>query len=183
MRIDFGGYRGYGIYYKPNEERVAKFLEKLKAEYKKDRIGVNSIATVNLVDSIISGEKPAYELFDNLDEQQPVLEGIGSDKLWDVLDRASLMEQRRLFTVLKRRYGLDSSGSEEWYLVYKSELPIIESLVNGYSKRYNKAKDDKDNKVSIYRYLLDDAKRTLETFKQKIQKGEEIAKEKNMSQY
>ena len=183
MRIDFGGYRGYGIYYSFNEERVAKFLEKLKAEYKKDRIEENSITAVNLADSIISGEKPAYELLDNLDEQQPVLEWIGFERLWNVLDRASLMEQRRLFTVLKRRYGLDSSGSEEWYLVYKSELPIIESLVNSYSKRYNKAKDDKDNKVSMYRFLLDDAKGTLETFRQKIQRGEEIAKEKNMSKY
>jgi hypothetical protein len=180
MDLNFGGYRGYQLYYSSDKDRASNFLSKLKGEYKKAYKIKKSETIVNLIEQIIRGEEKAQTFIDNIPEQKPVLEWIGSKKLWEVLDRAEFMEQRQLFSVLTERYGVNSSGADEWYLVYKSELGILEDFVNGYNARYDKAKEDRDNKVHIYSLLKDDSIRVLDGFKKKMEKGEKIIKQREV---
>jgi hypothetical protein len=174
MKVELGGYRGYQLYYSVDKKRVAKFLDRVKKEYKKSKEVNMSISINELVSEIIESKKDVYQFYDKFEQFQPTLEWVGSDTMWRLLDKIQLEEQRVLFSTLNSRYGLNSLGCEDSCLAYKSEEPILESLVEGYTKRYEKAKEDKDNKVSMYCFLKVDSERTLNGFKDKMKKGEEV---------
>lgn len=174
IEIDFLDYRGYQINSFYDEPRVVKFLEKVKEKYKQTSKKRNSNVINVLVNDIEQGNKKLYKLFDNVEQWQPILEWIGIDNLWKLLDSSNLRYQRRLLSKLNNRYGLNVAGGEERYLAYKSERKILENLLNGYKERYEKAKKDRDNKVFMYSKLKDDAEKISKGFIEKLDKGEAI---------
>ena len=174
--IDFFGYRGYQLYYTADKTRVVKFFNKLKEVYKEIRKESIKEKIDTLLLKIISVDTQVDDLFDNIDRNQPLLDIIGINRLCQILHSISLLEQRRFFDKLMNRYGLNSVGAEESYLIYKPDKIILEKLVDIYTENYEKAKTNRDNKVSMYAYLKADAEKTLVGFNKKMESGESFKK-------
>jgi hypothetical protein len=183
MDLDFAGYRGYQFYYSSDKPRVLAFWEKVKKAYKEDYNASLKEDFIKQADEVIEKKRRSDDFFVELTwlgsnerpkyyTRVPTLAWLGIDKLWNVLEVTSILGQRSFFTRLNGRYGLNATGVEDTYLVFKSELLIIEELVKRYENKYEKARSIGDNKVSMYNHLVNDAKRTYTGLKTKLEIGE-----------
>jgi hypothetical protein len=174
-------YKGYQVDTDIARDEVVAFLDKLKVRYRSLKNSKDRIDIVSSVEQVISGSLHATELYKDLRQRdvegatnnyvwKPVLDGVGAEKLLEMLDTLTMIEQRRLFSTLKLRYGHNENGAEDRYLVYKPEKSVLEELVQGYKNRFEKAREERDNKVSMYSYIVKDSEETLEVFNKKIGK-------------
>jgi len=168
-------YKGYQVDSHIARDKVVAFLEKLKDQYRGMKDSTYKSDIVTSVELVTSGLLDADEFYKALRYRtvdgatnkfvwHPALEWIGAEKLFGMLDRLTMIEQRRLFSTLKLRYGHNESGVKERYLVYESEKSVLLALVQGYRDRFERAKQEGDNKVSMYSYLTSDSEETLDVF-------------------
>lgn len=175
-------YKGYNISIAPDPNRILKFFRKLKDCYASTKEKVCRIEVNQLINNIITKELSIDDFYNKLSSNKlsidnddyievSILDKIQKEKLWQMLDEAPMNKQRWFFRSLLHRYDLDSQGVEEQYLVYEPEKVVLEELVNGYTERLNKAKEYRDNKIGMYKFLVADAISTLEGFEKKMELG------------
>lgn len=181
-------YKGYAIFESYNNQQIKDFIKKVRKLYKEHQSIFLKQELDSFVNSIIENKeninKLCMQVFWESSEISkhfsmiPALEWIGSDRLWIILTLSLLADQRTLFSSLSKRYGIDSCGCEDSYLVYKPELPVVHSLYIKYEKQYEVAQNVGDNKIMIYNHLYNDAKRIYDGLKEKLEIGETILAKK-----
>lgn len=183
--VRFMSYKGYGIFDKDDNIQVKEFVKKIRSLYdiSQDILLKNKLEV--LITNVADDQNGYNNFFSKLlfkgsdlsryYSKVPVLEWIGSERLWNILMLSSLSEQRSFFYSLSDRYSLNVTGCEDSCLIYKSELLVLNNLYVQYKQQYEFARELRDNKIIMYKHLYDDATRIYNGLKQKLEIGESIA--------
>lgn len=183
--VRFMSYKGYGIFDREDNIQIKEFIKKILSLYKEDRYTLLKNELEILITNILGDQNNGNSFCSNLFfkgsdlskhySKVPVLEWIGNKRLWDILALSSLSNQRSFFYSLSDRYSLNVSGCEDSYLIYTSELPILNNLRIQYKIQCESAQKAGDNKIIMYKHLYDDANNIYNGLKQKLEIGESIA--------